>query len=84
MGYGPDKIVSHGFRSMASTALNEQSHAPDLMQLRLAHRDSSVQAIYNRATRLSERRTMMQSWSNYLDALRAGANVVLLRQSGGA
>ena len=29
MGYGPDKIVSHGFRAMASTALNEQAHAPD-------------------------------------------------------
>ena len=70
MGYGPDKIVSHGFRAMASTALNEQGHAPDLIELQLAHRDSSVRAIYNRSTRLPERRAMMQAWADYLDALR--------------
>ena len=83
MGYGPDKIVSHGFRAMASTALNEQGHAPDLIELQLAHRDSSVRAIYNRSTRLPERRAMMQAWSDYLDALRTGANVVPFRRSGG-
>ena len=73
MGYGPDKIVSHGFRAMASTQLNEQGHAPDLIELQLAHCDSSVRAIYNRATRLSERRAMMQSWSDYLVRLKEGA-----------
>ena len=70
MGYGPDKIVSHGFRAMASTQLNEQGHAPDLIELQLAHRDSSVRAIYNRSTRLPERRAMMQAWADWLDALR--------------
>ncbi len=84
MGYGPDKIVSHGFRAMASTALNEQGHAPDLIELQLAHRDSSVRAIYNRSTRLPERRQMMQSWADYLDALRIGANVVPFRRPAGA
>ena len=84
MGYGPDKIVSHGFRAMASTALNEQGHAPDLIELQLAHRDSSVRAIYNRSTRLPERRAMMQAWSDCLDALRTGANVVPFRRPAGA
>ena len=84
MGYGPDKIVSHGFRAMASTALNEQGHAPDIIELQLAHRDSSVRAVYNRSTRLPERRAMMQSWSDYLDALRTGANVVPFRRPAGA
>ncbi|MGC8517451.1 MAG: tyrosine-type recombinase/integrase [Steroidobacteraceae bacterium] len=84
MGYGPDKIVSHGFRAMASTALNEQGHAPDLIELQLAHRDSSVRAIYNRSTRLPERRAMMQSGSDDLDALRTGANVVPFRRPAGA
>ena len=84
MGYGPDKIVSHGFRAMASTALNEHGQPPDIIELQLAHRDSSVRAIYNRSTRLPERRAMMQSWSDYLDALRTGANVVLFRRPGGA
>ena len=83
LGYGPDRIVPHGFRAMASTALNEQGHAPDLIELQLAHRDSSVRAIYNRSTRLPERRAMMQSGSDYLDALRTGANVVLFRRPGG-
>ena len=84
MGYGPDKIVSHGFRAMASTALNEQGHPPDIIELQLAHRDSSVRAVYNRSTRLPERRSMMQSWSDYLDALRTGANVVPFRRPAGA
>lgn len=84
MGYGPDKIVSHGFRAMASTALNEQGHPPDIIELQLAHRDSSVRAIYNRSTRLPERRAMMQAWADYLDALRTGANVVPFRRPAGA
>ncbi len=84
LGYGPDRIVPHGFRAMASTALNEQGHPPDIIELQLAHRDSSVRAVYNRSTRLPERRSMMQSWSDYLDALRTGANVVPFRRPAGA
>ncbi len=84
LGYGPDRIVPHGFRAMASTALNEQGHAPDIIELQLAHRDSSVRAIYNRSTRLPERRALMQSWADYLDALRTGANVVTFRRLAGA
>ena len=72
LGYGPERIVPHGFRAMASTQLNEQGHAPDIIELQLAHRDSSVRAIYNRSTRLPERRAMMQAWADWLDALRAG------------
>jgi integrase len=71
LGYGPDCIVPHGFRAMASTALNEQGHSPDIIELQLAHRDSSVRAIYNRSTRLPERRAMMQAWADYLDSLHA-------------
>ena len=43
-----------------------------------------MRAIYNRSTRLPERRAMMQSSSDYLDALRTGANVVPLRRPAGA
>jgi integrase len=73
LGYGPDRIVPHGFRAMASTQLNEQGFAPDLIELQLAHIDSSVRGIYNRATRLQERREMLQWWSDRLDALRTSA-----------
>lgn len=73
MGYGPDRIVGHGFRAMASTQLNELGHLPDIIELQLAHRDSSVRAIYNRAMRLPERRAMMQAWADYLERLKAAA-----------
>ena len=72
LGYGPDRIVPHGFRAMASTQLNERGFPPDIIELQLAHKDSSVRAIYNRSTRLPERRAMMQGWADYLDTLRAG------------
>ncbi len=84
MGYGPDRIVGHGFRAMASTQLNEQGYAPDIIELQLAHKDSSVRAIYNRSTRLPERRKMMQAWSDYLDALKTGANVLPLQRPASA
>lgn len=69
-----------GFRSMASTCLNEQGWHPDLIELQLAHAErDEVRSAYNRAQRLAERRKMMQSWADYLDGLRMGANVVSLR-----
>ena len=74
-------MTAHGFRAMASTLLNEQGFPPDVIELQLAHAErNKVRAAYNRATRLPERRKMMQAWADYLDALRAGANVVPLRR----
>ena len=58
---------------MASTQLNEQGFAPDLIELQLAHVDSSVRGVYNRATRLQERREMLQWWADRLDALRTSS-----------
>jgi hypothetical protein len=53
-----------------------------LIELQLAHAErNKVRAAYNRATRLGERRKMMQTWADYLDTLRAGAEVVPLRRS---
>jgi integrase len=74
LGYSIDEMVAHGFRSMASTCLNEQGWHPDLIELQLAHAErNQVRAAYNRAQRLEERRTMMQAWADYLDSLRSGA-----------
>jgi integrase len=72
LGYSSDQHVAHGFRSTASSLLNELGVAPDIIELQLAHRDSSVRAIYNRSERLEERRAMMQRWADYLDELRRG------------
>lgn len=71
LGYPRDQMTAHGFRAMASTALNEQGWHPDLIELQLAHAErNSVRAAYNRATRAAERRAMMQAWADYLDVLR--------------
>lgn len=74
LGYSRDDMTAHGFRAMASTSLNEQGWNPDLIELQLAHSQrNTVRAAYNRASRLAERRTMMQAWADYLDVLRGAA-----------
>ena len=71
MGYDNETMTGHGFRSMASTRLNEQGWHPDVIELQLAHAErNKVRAAYNKAQRLAERRKMMQHWSDYLDKLR--------------
>lgn len=80
LGYDGDTMTSHGFRSTASTLLNEQGWHPDLIELQLAHAErNKVRAAYNKAQRLEERRRMMQAWADYLDGLRTGATVVGIR-----
>jgi integrase len=71
MGYTADEMVAHGFRSMASTCLNEQGWRPDLIERQLAHSErNQVRTTYNRAQWLDERRKTMQAWADYLDGLR--------------
>ena len=75
LGFASDEMVAHGFRSMASTCLNEQGWHPDLIELQLAHAErNESRGAYNRAQRLPERRRMMQAWADYLDGLRAAAS----------
>jgi len=86
LGYDTrSEICAHGFRSMASTMLNEQGWHPDLIELQLAHKErNSVRAAYNKAQRLGERRKMMQAWADYLDGLKASDNIVALKKRGSA
>lgn len=74
MGYEAGVMTGHGFRSMASTLLNEMgTWSADAIERQLAHSPSDdVRAAYNYAQFLSERRRMMQAWADYLDSLRAG------------
>ncbi len=84
LGYSTEEMTGHGFRSLASTCLNEQGYHPDLIELQLAHAErNQVRSAYNKAQRLPERRRMMQSWADTLDGLRAGANVVPIRCAAG-
>lgn len=69
MGYH-SKATGHGFRSTASTILNEHGFVPDVIERQLAHSErNSVRAAYNHAQYLPERRKMMQWWADYLDEL---------------
>jgi len=70
VGVGKDKMTTHGFRSMASTRLNELGYNADLIEIQLSHSQANkVRAAYNHAEYLQERIAMMQEWSNYLDSL---------------
>jgi integrase len=67
MGYH-SRATGHGFRSTASTILNEHGFTPDVIERQLAHAErNEVRAAYNHAQYLPERRKMMQWWANYLD-----------------
>lgn len=71
LGYTTDEFTGHGFRSMASTILNENSWNRDAIERQLAHVDNnSIRATYNYAEHLEERRRMMQWWADYLDTLK--------------
>ena len=82
-GIPPDEMSGHGFRAMARTILDEVlGFRPDFIEHQLAHavRDPNGRA-YNRTAHLPERKKMMQAWADYLDKLKAGADVVPLRSS---
>jgi integrase len=81
LGYTSDEMTGHGFRTTASTLLNEQGWSPDAIERQLAHAPrNKVRAAYNRSELLGERRRMMQAWADYLDGLKAGADVVPIRR----
>ena len=69
--------TAHGFRTTASTILNESGYRVDVIERQLAHGErNKVRAAYNRSQYLAERTEMMQWYSDYLDGLKAGADVV--------
>lgn len=77
MGY-KGRMTGHGFRGIASTLLHEQGWPHEHIELQLAHQERNrVSASYNHALYLQPRATMMQAWSDYLDA-RMGDNVAPL------
>jgi integrase len=82
IGYGKDEMTSHGFRAMASTLLNDSGKwRPDAVERALAHGDrDSVRAAYNRGQYWDERVAMAQWWSDYLDVLKTGAEVIPLQK----
>ena len=81
LGYATDEMTAHGFRAMASTLLNESGKwNPDAIERALAHGDTDkVRAAYHRGAHWKERVDMAQWWSDYLDQLRNGADIIPLK-----
>ena len=79
LGYAGRNTI-HGFRSVASTVLNESMKwHPDVIELQLSHQESNkVRKAYNRAEHLDERRKMMQWWSDHVDSLRVSTDAIAL------
>ncbi|EOC0210718.1 integrase domain-containing protein [Cronobacter dublinensis] len=62
IGYG-GKLVAHGMRSIASTAMNEFGFNPDVIEAALAHIDKNeVRRAYNRSVYLTQRKELMEWW----------------------
>lgn len=71
MRYSKDEATAHGFRTSASTILDERGFNPDVIEAALAHEEENeVRAAYNRTTYLKERVTLMQTWADILDEFR--------------
>jgi integrase len=71
MGYTQNEMTAHGFRSSASTILNERGFNPDVIEAALAHVDGDeIRRVYNRAKYFAERTKLMQDWADLLDNFR--------------
>jgi integrase len=85
MGFPKDEMTGHGFRAMARTLLAERLNVDEaVIEAQLAHavKDSLGRA-YNRTEFLEQRRKMIQTWADYLDKLRTGADVIPIGQAQG-
>ena len=78
MGYPKDEMTGHGFRAMARTMLAERLDVDEaVIEAQLAHAvKDTLGSAYNRTEFVAQRRTMMQTWADYLDRLRKGGEVV--------
>jgi len=81
MGYVTGEITAHGFRATFSTTLNELGHNPDVIERALAHvPKDKIRAAYHRSQYLEERRVLLQTWADMIDAKRSGTNVVPIKR----
>lgn len=78
LGYS-GRQTAHGFRHIASTALNENGFNADHIEAQLSHVKDGVAGVYNKAMYLDQRRVMMQWYADYLDRL-AGDNIVAFQK----
>jgi len=82
MGYTTEEMTPHGFRAMARTLIIERlpGISPEVIEAQLAHGKSGPLGMaYDRAEFMEQRQQMMQTWADYLDKLRVGAQVIPIR-----
>ena len=83
MGFPSDEMTGHGFRAMARTLLAERLSVDEVViEAQLAHavKDSLGRA-YNRTEFLEQRSKMLQTWADYLDKLRTGAEIIPIKRT---
>ena len=81
MGY-KGRMTGHGFRGVASPALNEMGFRPDVIEAQLSHvEENRVRAAYNHARYVEERRDLMHFWADYLDAIRRPGKTIPMRRN---
>jgi integrase len=68
----------HDLRRTGSTLLHEAGFNTDWIEKCLAHEQKGVRAVYNKAEYADQRREMLQSWADMVDAWIAGATVTPL------
>lgn len=82
MGYDSDTMCAHGFRSSASTILNERGFNADVIEAALAHQDEDdVRRAYNRSTYFEQRVALIQNWADLLDEFKKAGKIRNLRAS---
>ncbi|MCX7279945.1 MAG: tyrosine-type recombinase/integrase [Burkholderiales bacterium] len=75
---GASKLASfsvHDLRRTASSLLNEAGFNRDWIEKCLAHEESDVRSIYNKAEYGEQRRVMLQAWADMVDAWIRGESV---------
>jgi integrase len=85
LGYGVDEMTSHGFRTIASTLLNESGEwSPDAIERALAHQDANaVRRAYARGEYWEERVRMAAWWGDHLDKLKSAGPAPAADNCGG-
>ena len=83
MGYENEDHTGHGFRGSFSTMMNElEPQSKVMIDAAIAHKVSGeVEAAYNKAQYIDERRRILQKWANYIDSLKSGADVLQFKQA---
>lgn len=78
LGYGNTEATAQGFRATARTLIAERLNvAPEVIEAQLAHTVAGpLGRAYDRTSFMDQRRDMMKRWADYLDQLRAGAEVI--------